>query len=83
MRVLVQRVKSARVDVAGEVVAASGEQRREDYGWLFKSRHRSARDIRVRTMLEIEAFSDIHQRWQQLGYPFDHLVPSLATAIGS
>ena len=66
-----------------EVVAASGEQRREVYGWLFKSRHRSARDSRIRTMLEIEAFSDIHQRWQQLGYPFDHLVPSLATAIGS
>jgi membrane peptidoglycan carboxypeptidase len=34
-------------------------------------------------MLEIEAFLDIHQRWQQVGYPFDHLVPSLATAIGS
>jgi membrane peptidoglycan carboxypeptidase len=34
-------------------------------------------------MLEIEAFLDIHQRWQKVGYPFDHLVPSLATAIGS
>jgi membrane peptidoglycan carboxypeptidase len=34
-------------------------------------------------MLEIEAFLDIHQRWQAVGYPFDHLVPSLATAIGS
>ncbi|MGL4207227.1 MAG: transglycosylase domain-containing protein, partial [Aeromonadaceae bacterium] len=47
------------------------------------SRHRSARDSRIRTMLEIEAFADIHQRWQKVGYPFDHLVPSLATAIGS
>lgn len=26
---------------------------------------------------------DIHQRWQPVGYPFDHLVPSLATSIGS
>jgi membrane peptidoglycan carboxypeptidase len=34
-------------------------------------------------MLEIEAFLEIHQRWQKVGYPFDHLVPSLATAIGS
>jgi hypothetical protein len=34
-------------------------------------------------MLEIEAFLDIHQRWQKVGYPFDHLVPSLATALGS
>ena len=34
-------------------------------------------------MLEVEAFLDIHQRWPRLGYPFDHLVPSLATALGS
>ncbi len=34
-------------------------------------------------MLEVEAFTDIHRRWQRLGYPFDHLVPSLATALGS
>jgi hypothetical protein len=33
--------------------------------------------------VEIEAFLDIHQRWKRVGYPFDHLVPSLATAIGS
>ena len=62
---------------------ASKEQRQQVYGWLFKTRHRSARDSRIRTMLEVEAFSDIHQRWQRLGFPFDHLVPSLATAIGS
>ncbi len=66
-----------------DIVHDSSVERQEVYGWLFKSRHRSARDSRIRTMLEIEAFSDIHQRWQQLGYPFDHLVPSLATAIGS
>ncbi len=66
-----------------DTVAASKAERLEVYGWLFKSRHRSARDSRMRTMLEIEAFSDIHQRWKALGYPFDHLVPSLATAIGS
>ncbi len=66
-----------------EAVKASENQRLEVYGWLFNSRHRSARDSRIRTMLEIEAFTDIHQRWQKVGYPFDHLVPSLATAIGS
>ncbi|MDT9151287.1 hypothetical protein RSW37_26500, partial [Escherichia coli] len=55
----------------------------EVYSWLFKTRHRSARDSRIRTMLEVEAFLDIHQRWARLGYPFDHLVPSLATALGS
>ncbi|MGR7920637.1 glycosyl transferase family 51 [Zobellella denitrificans] len=62
---------------------ASKDERQEVYGWLFKTRHRSARDSRLRIMLEVEAFSDIHLRWQRLGFPFDHLVPSLATAIGS
>lgn len=66
-----------------QAIGASEQERQEVYGWLFNSKHRSARDSRIRTMLEIEAFTDIHQRWQQLGYPFDHLVPSLATAIGS
>ncbi|WP_407315505.1 transglycosylase domain-containing protein [Pseudomonas sp. nanlin1] len=66
-----------------EAANASHFERQEVYGWLFKSRHKSARDSRIRTMLEVEAFLDIHRRWQRLGYPFDHLVPSLATAIGS
>lgn len=66
-----------------EVVEASRDERQEVYSWLFKSRHRSARDSRIRTMVEVEAFLDIHQRWQRLGYPFSHLVPSLATALGS
>ena len=66
-----------------DAVAASRDERQEVYSWLFKTRHRSARDSRIRTMLEVEAFLDIHQRWARLGYPFDHLVPSLATALGS
>ena len=66
-----------------QAVGASEHERQEVYSWLFKSRHKSARDSRIRTMLEIEAFLDIHQRWQKVGYPFDHLVPSLATALGS
>jgi len=66
-----------------EIVKASQFERQEVYSWLFKSRHQSARDGRIRTMLEIEAFLEIHQRWKAVGYPFDHLVPSLATAIGS
>ncbi|WPN59167.1 transglycosylase domain-containing protein [Pseudomonas sp. P9_31] len=66
-----------------QIVKASEFERQEVYSWLFKSKHKGARDSRIRTMLEIEAFLDIHQRWQKVGYPFDHLVPSLATAIGS
>lgn len=66
-----------------DAVVASRDQRQEVYGWLFRSRHKSARDSRIRIMLEVEAFLDIHRRWQKHGYPFEYLVPSLATAIGS
>jgi membrane peptidoglycan carboxypeptidase len=66
-----------------EATEESGEIRHEVYGWLLRTRAKNARDQRIRTMLEIDAFSDIHRRWQRLGYPFDNLVPSLATALGS
>jgi membrane peptidoglycan carboxypeptidase len=66
-----------------DAVTASRDQRQEVYGWLFRSRHKSARESRIRIMREVEAFLDIHRRWQKHGYPFEYLVPSLATAIGS
>ncbi len=66
-----------------EVLDASREQRQEVYSWLFKTRHKNAQDSRIRTLLEIEAFQEIHREWKRLGYPFDSLVGSYATAIGS
>ncbi len=66
-----------------DAVAASPDQRQQVYRWLFRTSNRGARDARIRIMLEVEAFLDIHQRWVKLGYPFDHLVPSLGTALGS
>ena len=66
-----------------DVTEASREKRQEVYSWLLRTRAKNARDSRIRSMLEVEAFLDIHQRWKKLGYPFDHLVPSLATALGS
>lgn len=62
---------------------AAKKQMTETYDWLFKTRHRSAQDIRIRTLLEIESFEQIHKAWYRLGYPFQSLVPSLATALGS
>ncbi|MGL5358500.1 MAG: penicillin-binding transpeptidase domain-containing protein, partial [Shewanella sp.] len=53
------------------------------YRWLFKTRHKNARDVRVQVMLEVEAFLDIQQRWARLGYPFETMVPSLGSALGS
>ena len=65
------------------VLAASAAERQSSYAWLFKTRHKSAQDKRIRILLEEQAFARIHAAWQRLGYPFDHLVPSYATAIGS
>lgn len=66
-----------------EIKEASKDTRQEVYAWLFRTRFKHARDSRIRTLLELDAYADIHKRWQRLGYPFDHLVPSLATALGS
>lgn len=61
----------------------SADERQAVYGWLFRTRVKSAQDTRIHTLLEVEAFLEIHSRWSRLGYPFGHLVPSLATALGS
>lgn len=66
-----------------EALAASTEQRQAVYGWLFNTRHRSAQDNRIRSLLEEDVFAEIQQRWQRLGYPFAALTPSYATAIGA
>lgn len=66
-----------------DALAASAKQRQEVYRWLSRTRARNARDNRVRTMLEVEAFAELHRRWHRLGFPFKSLVPSLATALGS
>jgi membrane peptidoglycan carboxypeptidase len=66
-----------------DCVTASAQERIDVYAWLFKTKHKSRQDIRIRTMLEIEAFNSIHAAWARLGYPFSYLTPSYATAIGS
>lgn len=66
-----------------EFIEASADVRQEVYGWLSKTHRKSKQDARIGIMLEMEAFQEIHQAWKRLGYPFDFLVPSYATAIGS
>ncbi len=66
-----------------DVIEASGDERVAVYQWLFKTIHKNSQDVRIRGLLELEAFLEIHRNWKRLGYPFDSLVPSLATAIGS
>ena len=66
-----------------EVIAASAEQRQNVYRWLFKSSRKSAQQRRIMTLLEDEAFKQIHTAWDRLGYPFGSLTPSYATSIGA
>ena len=63
--------------------AMSRAERREVYGWLFKTRHKNAQDMRIRSLLEQEAFFEIQRAWHRLGYPFESLTPSYATALGA
>ena len=65
------------------VIRASAAERQAVYGWLFRTRHRHAQDQRIGSLLELEAFLDLHRGWQRVGYPFASLTPSLGTAIGS
>jgi membrane peptidoglycan carboxypeptidase len=60
-----------------------GVARREVYTWLFKTSRKNAQDIRIQSLLEVEAFDGLLSDWKRLGYPFDNITPSYATAIGS
>jgi len=66
-----------------QVVDATAAQRQQAYDWLLRSRASGAQDLRIRTLLEVDAFEHLHESWRRVGYPFDRLVPSYATAIGS
>lgn len=64
-------------------LAASADARQEVYRWLFSPRRRAAQDRSISVILELEAFLEIQRAWRRLGYPFENLVPSYGTSIGS
>jgi membrane peptidoglycan carboxypeptidase len=66
-----------------QALTASAEQRQNVYRWLFSSHRKQAQQRRIMTLLEQEAFKEIHHAWKRVGYPFDALTPSYATAIGA
>jgi membrane peptidoglycan carboxypeptidase len=66
-----------------DLAAHSGDVRTECQRWLFEERHRGAQDLRLRIRIERDAFAEMTKDWRRLGFPFAHLVPSYATAIGS
>jgi len=66
-----------------QVMAASTNERQDVYSWLFKSGRKYAQNKRIQSLLELEAFSEVYQFWKRLGYPFETLTPSYASAIGA
>ncbi|SCK18671.1 transglycosylase domain-containing protein [Vogesella sp. LIG4] len=66
-----------------ELVKASIGQRQEVYTWLFNSRHKGGQSSRINQIREVDAFAQILKVWKKVGYPFDSLVPSYATALGA
>ena len=66
-----------------KVIALSADERQAAYGWLLRSRRKATQDSRLRRLIEEDAFAAIHRRWQRLGYPFESIVPSYATALGA
>lgn len=66
-----------------QVMQASSNQRQAVYSWLFSTHRKQAQDKRILSLLEGEGFLEIHRQWVHMGYPFDTLVPSYATALGA
>jgi hypothetical protein len=66
-----------------QVIAASADQRQQAYAWLLGTKKTHQQNVRIRELIEQDAFDQLLQDWKQQGYPFAHLVPSLATVIGS
>jgi membrane peptidoglycan carboxypeptidase len=66
-----------------DVLDASASIRQEIYDERSPHARPAAPDRRIGSIPETEAFREIHRAWARLGYPFESLMPSYATAIGS
>ena len=66
-----------------EVLDASASARREAFGEIVGSPRPAPAGPRIGSIAESQAFREIARAWRRLGYPFESLVPSYATAIGS
>ena len=66
-----------------ELLARSAAARRNAWSWIYKPRNRRPQERRLRVRIEHDAFARMTPYWQRFGFPFDRLVASYATAIGS
>jgi membrane peptidoglycan carboxypeptidase len=65
------------------LLARSAAARGEVSQWLLRSKATRAQRTRLRTYVERDVFARMTPYWQRFGFPFERLVPSLATAIGT
>ncbi len=66
-----------------QLVTQSYRVRKQSYKWLLSKKRKSSQMHRIYTVLEAQGFEVILEQWQTLGFPFEYIVPSLATALGS
>jgi membrane peptidoglycan carboxypeptidase len=66
-----------------QTLDASRDERQAVYGWLFKTPNKQKQDKRIRQILDVDAFREISRAWRRLGYPFESLTPSYASALGA
>lgn len=55
----------------------------ESYAWVDKKSNYKKRNLAVRKMVEEKTFLEILDMWKSIGYPYNKIVPSLGTALGS
>ncbi len=80
---LVKTLRAAPQTTLKALYEKSAEVRHEVYSWLFKTSSKNKQDIRIQSLLEVEAFDRLLVDWKRLGYPFDTITASYGTAIGS
>ena len=74
----------ARKQLLREIAAEeSHKEHNVSFDWLVTTHNREAQDLRLRIRIERDAFARMTPSWRRLGFPFETLVPSYATAIGS
>lgn len=66
-----------------EIATEEERKTHRSFRWLLATTNRDAQDRRLETRIEQDAFERMTPYWRRLGFPFEKLVPSYATAIGS
>jgi membrane peptidoglycan carboxypeptidase len=73
----------ARKALLTQIAVQESQKYQTSFAWLLNTHNREAQDLRLRNRIEGDAFERMTPYWRRLGFPFERLVPSYATAIGS